>query len=57
MFELSIHECYMNNNINDFINCNPLEITSLSIYAPNNIELVLNNLYKFVNLQNLNLKI
>ncbi len=38
-------------NVNDFNNCNPLEITYLKIYAFNNIELILNNLYKFKNLQ------
>ncbi len=49
MIELSISS----NNINDFINCNPLEITCLKIYLPKNIELVLNNLHKFINLQKL----
>ncbi len=38
-------------NIDAFINCNPLEISYLQICALNNIELVLNNLHKFVNLQ------
>ncbi len=42
-------------NINDFINCNPLEITSLEIFILNNIEVILNNLHKFVNLKKLNL--
>ncbi len=39
--------------INKFINCNPLKITQLIIYAVNDIELVLNNLHKFINLQKL----
>ncbi len=41
------------NNINDFINCNPLEIKSLIINSPYNIELILNSLHKFVNLYEL----
>ncbi len=40
-------------NITDFFNCNPLEITCLEIFEQNNIELILNNLHKFVNLQEL----
>ncbi len=51
MVELSIND----NNINDFINCNPVEVIRLQIYSPNNIEIILNNLYKFVNLQILHL--
>ncbi len=51
MTKLKIYD----SNIYDFINCNPLEVTYLSIYAPNNIKLILNNLYKFVNLQKLSL--
>ncbi len=49
MTELQLND----KNIDAFINCNPLEISYLQICAPNNIELVLNNLYKFVNLQRL----
>ncbi len=52
---LFMTELYINDkHINEFINCNPLDITCLKIYLPKNIELVLNNLYKFVNLQKLN---
>ncbi len=43
------------NNINDFINCDPLKVISLEIFefVPNKIKLILNNLHKFVNLQEL----
>ncbi len=51
MTELTIYD----HNINKFIRCNPLEITSLVIFTHNTIEVILNNLYKFVNLKKLNL--
>ena len=47
-------ELYINdNNIIDFYNCNYLSITSLKIVAPKNINLLLDKLYKFINLQEL----
>ena len=42
-------------NINDLDNCDYLMITKLSIFAPNNINLLLDKLHKFINLQILNL--
>ncbi len=37
-------------NVNDFNNCNPLEVSVLEIHRLTNFKLILNNLYKFVNL-------
>ncbi len=44
-------------NIDSFINCDPLEVTCLEINTPNYIKLILNNLHKFINLQELYLNI
>ena len=43
--------CINDYNFNDLDNCNNLTITELRIYAPNNINLLLDKLYKFTNLQ------
>ncbi len=40
-------------NINEFYNCNYTSISSLRIEAPKNINLLLDKLYKFINLQSL----
>ena len=40
-------------NVNDLDNCDYLSITSLTICAPNNINLLLDKLYEFTNLQTL----
>ena len=42
-------------NVNDIDNYDYLTITSLTICAPNNINLLLDKLYKFTNLQILDL--
>ena len=42
-------------NINIFITCDTLKILKLIVKAQNNIQLILNNLYKFTNLQHLTL--
>jgi Leucine-rich repeat (LRR) protein len=44
-------------NINDFNNCNYLSIIKLIIKAPYNINLLLDKLHKFINLQELSLSI
>jgi Leucine-rich repeat (LRR) protein len=50
-------ELYINNNnINDFYNCNYLSITSLIIEASQNINLLLDKLYKFTNIKELKLR-
>ena len=38
-------------NVNDLDNCDYLSITELEIYAPNNINLLLDKLHKLVNLK------
>ena len=43
------------NNINDFNSLDPLKILILKVCAPNNIQLILDNLYKFTNLRELRL--
>ena len=49
-------ELYINNKyVNDLDNCDYLSITSLTICAPNNINLLLDKLHKFTNLQSLDL--
>ena len=49
MTELNIND----NNVYYLDNCDYLSITRLTIYAPNNINLVLDKLHKFTNLQEL----
>ena len=51
MSELEIN----NKNINDLDKCDYLSITKLTILVSNNINLLLDELYKFTNLQELNL--
>ncbi len=51
MLKLKIRD----NNIDDFINCDPSKVISLNIFVSSNIELILNNLHKFVTLQELRL--
>ena len=47
-----IPELYINyNNINDFDNCDYLNITELTICTHNNINLLLDKLYKFTNIR------
>ena len=43
--------CINDDNINDLDNCDYLTITGLRILAPNNINLLLDKLYKFTNLE------
>ncbi len=50
---LCMTELYIN-SIDDYINCDPLEVIYLGVWI-NDIDLILNNLYKFKNLQELDL--
>ncbi len=51
MTELEIND----NNIDVFMNCEPLTVTKLTVLAPNNVQMILDNLYKFENLLELRL--
>ncbi len=51
MLELCIYDY----NIGDLFSSNPLKVKSLNLITPKNIELILNNLGKYTNLQHLDL--
>ena len=48
-------EIYINNNFDILNTCDTSKVTSFTINTPNNIQLILNNLCKLTNLQNLHL--